>query len=177
MNAFEPLFRGDLPTGLHDPRSTPVGRLFAGVLAVLALTFVVQGCKPEIGPEAEIRAVVEALELAAEEGRIGDFCDHLAEDYSDDRGNDLASLRAELFFWQQRGSGFTVTTRIVEVVVSTETEASATVIAGVADGPILSADTRGQIRRYELAFTNDGRRWRVRRVASHDSDVVELLGG
>ena len=145
----------------------------------LALVVALAGaCSKSEGPEAEIRAVIDAIETAAEEGDIGGIMEHLGEDYSDSDSNDKASLRGILFMQLQRSGGVSVTKRIDAITVSDDaTTAQSVVFAALADGPITSGSTRSDVWRFDLQFRLEGRNWLVTRVDQSQATILQLAGG
>ena len=150
----------------------------ASVLIILAVVVLSVACSKPEGPEAAIRAVIDAMEEAAEDGDIGGIMEHLAEDYSDSDSNDKASLRGILFMQLQRSGGVSVTKRIDSITVAEDaTAAESVVFAALADGPITSGSTRSDVWRFDLQFRLDGRDWLVTRVDQSQATVMQLAGG
>jgi hypothetical protein len=48
------------------------------------------GCAAENSPEQQVRAVIESMELAAEERDVGDLLEHVSANYRDAQGQDRA---------------------------------------------------------------------------------------
>ncbi|MDX1569111.1 MAG: hypothetical protein R3200_01410 [Xanthomonadales bacterium] len=58
----------------------------AQVLILLTVCAGLVSCSDDRSPEAQLRDTIDAMELAAEEGRRSDFMDHVAPDFSGQRG-------------------------------------------------------------------------------------------
>lgn len=70
--------------------------------------------RPKTSEEAQIRGVLAALEAAVEAKHVGDFCDLVTEDYSDNRHKNKSTLRNSL-----RGIfGFRLKGRRMEVSIT-----------------------------------------------------------
>src|SRR6201999_2200915 len=48
------------------------------------------GCSSDGSPEQQVRAVIESMELAAEERDVGDLMEHISVSYRDAQGQDRA---------------------------------------------------------------------------------------
>ena len=147
-------------------------------LLALSVALFAVACSKPAEPEDAIRAVINAIETAAEDGDIGGIMEHLAEDYSDSDSNDKASLRGILFAQLQRSGGVSVTKRIDSITISEAGDtAQSVVFAGLSDGPITAGSTRADIWRFDLQFRADGRDWLVTRVDQSQASLVQLAGG
>jgi hypothetical protein len=147
-------------------------------LLALALVTLLVSCSKPAGPEEAIRAVIDALETAAEDGDIGGIMEHLAEDYSDSDSNDKASLRGILFMQLQRSGGVSVTKRVDSITVADDAvTAQSVVFAGLADGPLTAGSTRSDVWRFDLQFRLEGRDWQVTRLDQSQASLIQLAGG
>lgn len=148
--------------------------LLLTMLAVaLALT---AACRDPADPETQVRAVIDRVAAAAENRDVGTIMAAISEQYSDHEHR----TKADLFMYAQLHmnavQSVRVTYRIAEVSVSGDV-ASARVVAGLADGPIISPDTRADVYSFDLRFERDGSDWLVQRVSWEPSTVGALLGG
>ena len=145
---------------------------FVTSLTVL-LALAVAACGGSEGPEARIRAQVDALAEAAEAGEIAPFADAIADDYADLRGNDRRTVLLRLRGAMLRASGsLAVFPDIEQVTLITDDLAEARVrvrFAG-ADFDRLSLETA--VYRFVVGFERDGREWRIvsARWASGDDE-------
>src|SRR5690606_1056560 len=57
------------------------------LLCLVALAAIVAGCGEQDSPEAQVRAVIDRMELGAENRDVGDVLDHVSATYRDDHGN------------------------------------------------------------------------------------------
>src|SRR5918994_302618 len=66
----------------------------------VALAFLLTSCSDRASPEQEVRAVIDSIELAAEERDAGDLMEHLSDNYRDAQGQDRqqAALYARGYF-------------------------------------------------------------------------------
>lgn len=118
-------------------------------LALIALTLVAGGAwllsRGETTEEDRIRALLGEMEEAVEDKNVASFVNHLTEGFTLDfeqglltRG-ELRMMLAGVFFRNKQG--VSVALREIEVQVEGD-EATATLLAGVAEGPELKAGIR-----------------------------------
>jgi hypothetical protein len=123
----------------------------------------VAGCASN-DPETEVRALLAALEQAAEERDAGLFADALGEGYRDTRGNDrddaLRALRG-YFIANQR---IDVVSRVDEIVLEGSDAARAVVHAGMVGrraGTPLVEGLDADLYRFELELVRDAGDWHI----------------
>jgi hypothetical protein len=104
---------------------------FAACLAVVLLA-----CRAPESPEEQVRAVLAAVEEAAEARDVGALKEHLSAEYRDARGNDRQAVAglATVHFMQHRGIHLLVQVR--KVVVEVPGEARAAALVAMAGTPI-----------------------------------------
>lgn len=108
---------------------TPIVRL--GVLLTIAL--LVTACGGErIGPEAEIRAWVDAMQQDAEDERRRSIMKRIAEGYADGRGNSRDDIDGMLRVWFLRRDGITLLVNIEDIEVIADTAANVRLTVGMA---------------------------------------------
>ncbi len=161
----------------------PVVRTRPWAALLLVAVTLLTACRRD-APEAEIRQTIADMVEAAEARQLGDFMDHIAEGYTDADSNDIAALRGQLFVLFQRTASLRITHRIESVAVGVAavpggepdpSQASAVVIAGMADGPIVDPSSNSQVMRFELEFARDGA-WRVTEADWTRVSAGALLG-
>lgn len=129
------------------------------VAMMLLLSLV--GCAAPDTPEEEIRALFEKMAEAAEAADYGDFAAGIADDYVDlggrDQGEVLAMVRRVFLVTRS----LTVLTDVQSIDVVTDSFATATVKAWIADVDIRRLQFDGDGITFELELVRDGGVWRV----------------
>lgn len=118
------------------------------------------------GPEAALRAWVEAMELAAEDKDRSAMLDRISPNYADARGNSRKDIGDALLMYFLRQQRIEILTSIDEITVHADTAARVLLTAGMAgtdtSGMGISADA--YIFDLELELAGDdwlliGSRW------------------
>ena len=113
-------------------------------------------------PEGQVRARLDAMEVAAEEGDVGAFKDLLSERYEDAMGHDKQQMSQYVTFQVLRHQrGREVLLRLRDVQVVEPTRAVVTAHVGFAGGGATTA-LQGSVYSLDLDFEHeeDGE-WRV----------------
>lgn len=120
-------------------------RIFAMLAALATLT----ACGEADSPEQRVRAVIERMELAAENRDAGELTEHLSEDFRDSNGRgpeDAARLLRGYFIANQ---SIHLLTRIEHLEFPSDDEARVQVLVGMVGR---EADATGAApRRWDLA--------------------------
>lgn len=129
---------------------------------VFALLLVAAGCGgPVEGPEAELRAWVDAMHAAAEAKDRRAIMRRVSPAYSDARGNghdDVADL-LRLYFLRQNRVEFIPKVDMINVIDGTAAEMALTVaMAGTNDSAL---GIRADAYRFELELESDDDEWRL----------------
>ena len=105
------------------------------IAAAALLLLVACSGAPET-PEDQVRAVLAAVETAAEERDVGALKEHVSDAYRDARGNDRQALAglATVHFLQNRGIHLLVQVR--KIVIEVPGEARAAALVAMAGRPI-----------------------------------------
>ena len=102
-------------------------------IAAALLLAALGGCGRVPTPEEEVRAVLAALEAAAEGGDVSAFADLVSASYADPYGHDREKLRAFVAFHvMQSGRGREVIVRVRDVVFTDPARAVVTLAVGLA---------------------------------------------
>jgi hypothetical protein len=137
-------------------------RMKAPLLAATLSALLAAGCG-STDPEAELRAVLEAAETAAEQRDAGFFADLVAEGYRDSHGNDRDQLLRMLRGYFVANQRIEMVSRIDEIVLEGGDAARAVLHAGILgqrSGAELLAGVDADLYRFELELVNDGE-WRI----------------
>jgi len=133
-----------------------------GILAWWMLTALV-GCGSE-EPDAQLRALIDRAELAAEERDTGFFRDVLSDRYADRRGNDRDRLVATLRGYFLAHQSIEMITRVESISVSGADAAQVVLHAGLVgrrEGASVISGLQGQLYRIELELVAEGGDWQV----------------
>ncbi len=147
------------------------------LLILLAVTLTLTAaCRDPADPETQVRAAIDQVAAAAENRDLGAIMASISEQYSDHEQRTKADLFVFAQLHMSAVQSVRVTHRIADVSVTGDV-ATARVIAGLADGPIISPDTRADVYAFDLRFERDGSEWLIQRVSWERSAVGALLGG
>lgn len=134
------------------------GWLTAGIVgAALA-----QGCAAS-DPEVEIRALLAAIEEAAEARDVGFFAETLGDGYRDANGNDRDEVLRMLRGYFIANQRVEVLSRVDEITLEGADAARAVVRAALVGqrpgGALLGVDS--DLYRFELELVNEGGDWKI----------------
>ena len=138
----------------------------ASKFALVAL-LVLAGCGPGGTPEDEIRALVDAAELAAEARDAADLRELIADDYSDGSGRGAADIRGVLHGYLIAHQSIRLITRIDSIELEGTELARLRVTVGMLGRDAESDsnwDLAGDIYRFDLRLARVGEDWRVIRA-------------
>lgn len=129
--------------------------IFSLICAFLA------GCggEPDGGPEAALRAWVEAAEAYAEDRDRGGLMDLISENYADSRGNDheqIGNVIRLMFLRQQR---IAFLTSIDDIAVMGDTAAVVNLTVGMAGTDASALGIRADAYNFELELENTDDEW------------------
>ena len=127
-------------------------KFFTGFVAVIFLS----ACGSRSSDEEQVRAVIDAAEIAAESRDASDVLEHVASDYSDSNGFDRAQLQNFLRAY------FLANPRI-ELLVRIETLEFP--VAGLGRARIaVNALPSGDSATLDVEFRQEGGEWRIARA-------------
>jgi len=143
-------------------------RLLAATLLGAALA-----CAEAATPEQEVRAVLAALEAAAEAGEAADFAELVSATYEDPYGHDREKLRAFVAFHvMQSGRGREVVVRVRDVQLTDPGRAVVVLAVGLAGrGARLGAE----VYAVDLDLVREDDAWRVSFAQWRPAPATDLL--
>ena len=148
---------------------TPIRRARnLALAAVLALA----GCGTTGTPEDEIRALVDAAELAAEERDAADLRDLVADDYRDPGGRTAGDIRGILHGYLVAHQSIRLITRIDSIELEGTELARLRVTVGMLGreaGSDSNWDLAGDVYRFDLRLAREDGEWRVIRAGWQDN--------
>jgi hypothetical protein len=151
-----------------------------GCLALLLLLAAALACGQAVTPEDEVRAVLGALEAAAEAGDAGAFSELVSGAYQDPYGHDRDALKAFVAFHVMRsGRGREVVVRVRDVRIEPgdPMRAAVTLAVGLAGG----GSARGpgglgaEVYAVDLDLLREDDAWRVAWAQWHAAPATDLL--
>ena len=137
--------------------------------AFAAIALAACSAQPD-SPEAQVRALFDQAETAAEEKDAGALKDLVSEQYADDDGHDRQAIAALLSFHFIRHHSINLLTRVHAIAFPEPTRAETTIFVAMGGTPILVVDDLARVRAdlyrfdFELVDEGDGD-WRVTRAA------------
>jgi hypothetical protein len=152
----------------------------AALLTMIALACLPACAETPESPEAQIRALLERAEAAAEEKQVGTLKQLVSESYSDDHGQDKQAVAGLLAYYFLRNQAIHLLTRIRSIELTGPARASATVFVAMAGTPIPAVDDLGRIRadfyRFDFSLSDEGEGdWRVTRAAWRRAVASDFL--
>ena len=112
-----------------------------------------------------MRAVLSAIETAAEARDVGALREHVSESYSDRRGNDARALAGIATFHFMQHRSVHLLTRVRHVEVSAPGEARAVALVAMAGtpipGPEALAGLRASLYYFDVRLREEDGTWRV----------------
>ncbi len=116
-------------------------------------------------PEARIRAVLAALEAAAESGELGPWKEHVSERYADARGFDKEALVGFATLHVLRSSRRHVFVRVRTIDVREPHRAEVTLAVALAGSRLATpgdaARLRADVYKVDLDLEDEDGRWRI----------------
>jgi hypothetical protein len=160
-------------TRLQHPNCLPLLTLFAAVLLPAC------AAEPD-SPEAQVHALLQRAETAAEEKRVGTLKQLVSESYSDDRGHDKQAVAGLLTYYFLRNQSVHLLTRVQSIEFPKPARAHATVLVAMAGTPIPGIDELVRIRadlyRFDFSLSDEGSdEWRVTRAAWRRAAADDFL--
>jgi hypothetical protein len=150
----------------------PIRRL---ARAVCVITLIALACSDPETPEAQVRAVLSAIEQAAEEGDMGEFKQHVSESYSDELGHDRRELMAYLTYNVMRRSGRHVLLRVQRVDLRDDGLAEVSAAAGLMGSRTQSAGLSADVYHVDLDLRLEDGDWRIVWAQWWATQPAELL--
>lgn len=125
------------------------------------------GCGDGATPEDEIRALVDAAELLAEERDASGLRDLIADDYGDANGRSAADIRTILHGYLIAHPSISLLTRIDSIELEGSEMASVAVTVGMLGREAAGQSDwslAGDIYRFDLRLARDDDEWRMIRA-------------
>lgn len=128
------------------------------VLATLA------ACGGADSPEQQVRAVIDQMELAAENRDVGELTDHLSENFSDSSGMGPEEAARYLRGYFIANQSIHLLTRIEQLEFPADDEARARVVVGMVGRDAAAAnqwDLAADLHTFEIGLRHEDGAWKV----------------
>jgi len=135
--------------------AAPAATLRVGIVLALVASLVACSADPPPGPEAQLLQLVDEAERAAEARDADPLQRFIADDYSDAEGRDAQAIRALIGFRLLRHGRVHLLTRVEEIVLGEPGNATVSLFAAMAGGPLASLEdlASAQASLYRFDFT------------------------
>lgn len=148
--------------------------------AALGLFLLLSACGGPLPPaEEQIRKLNSDAELAVEAKDVSALRDFIADDYTDERGQDKNAMVRLAQLYLLRNKAVYVHTLMKSLVIIDEDNAAAEILAALAGQPISNAeqlfDMRADLIRFEVGYRWYGDEWRVRSLKWRRATVEDFL--
>lgn len=155
-----------------------VRRPAALLVAISAIAWPACSSEPE-SAEAQIRALLVEMEVAAEAKAVDPLHVFISERYTDDLGNDRRAIVRLVVSHFLRNQSIHLLTRVASIELPEPERASVTVYVAMAGHPIPDADAltrlRANLYRFDLALEDTGKVWQVTRAAWRPAETRDFL--
>lgn len=115
-------------------------------------------------PEQQVRAVIERMELAAEDRDVGKLTKHLSQSYSDSHGNGPDEVARYLRGYFIAHQSIHLLTRIEQLEFPTDEEARARVLVGMVGREAAATrqwDLAAELHTFDIALRREDGAWKV----------------
>jgi hypothetical protein len=170
-----------MAASMMTPRATRRRRPKRPALLMMLAAASLAACAAEPdSPEAQVRALLERAEEAAEEKRVGALKQLISEIYSDDHGQDRQAVAGLLTYYFLRNQSVHLLTRVRSIEFPEPARARATVFVAMAGMPIPGIDELARIRadlyRFDFSLADEASGdWRVTRAAWRRATTDDFL--
>ena len=156
------------------PRIPTRKRSLAALAGLLALAC----SQPPATPEARVRAVLAALESAAEARDVAAMKEHVSERYRDARGQDKRAAAGLLAMHFLRNRAVYLLTRVDSVLAPEAGPASASVLVAMAGSPIASPAAlpglRADLYRFDFELAEEDGAYRITGASWHPASLGDF---
>jgi hypothetical protein len=134
------------------------------ILPMLIFAALAAGCSDPQSPEAQVQAVIDAMETAAEERDVGELLEHVSDDYRDayGQGPEEAARYVRGFFLTNQK--VRLLTRIDDIEFPGRDEARASVTVGMMSREAESAaawDLAADLYELDVGLVREDGEWKV----------------
>ncbi|MDY6947718.1 MAG: hypothetical protein SXG53_18575 [Pseudomonadota bacterium] len=145
---------------MQTARALARTRIFPPLAALATLA----ACGEADSPEQQVRAVIDQIESAAENRDVGEFSEHLSEDFRDSTGMGADEVARYLRGYFIANQSIQLLTRIEQLDFPTDGEARAQVLVGMVGREAAAAsqwDLAADLHTFKLALRREDGDWKV----------------
>lgn len=149
-------------------------------ITILTVLLSVAACSSgQDSPEAQVRALIEQAESAAEKKESGTLRRLVSEKYSDSQGQDKKAIEAILRYYFLRNESIHLLTRIQAIAFPQPNVAQAIVMVAMAGQPISRTEEldrlHADLHRFEITLANENKEWKVIRAEWRRAEFADFL--
>jgi hypothetical protein len=121
------------------------------------------GCADEASPEQQVRAVIEAMELAAEQRDVGELMQHISDNYRDAQGQDRTEVSRYVRGYFVVNQSVHLLTRIESLEFPAPDEARVKLQVGMAgrEGEPGAAGFTADVHNFDVVLVREDDAWKV----------------
>ena len=131
-------------------------------LAAALITLAACNSGAPLSDEAQLRAVLEKMELGAETRSLSDIMDHVSNNYKDPKGNDIEALKKLIRFQFIRNQNINIFSKVNEIEVlekAATVEMSLAMTSGKLDLSKPTNRLRADTFKFSLLFSREKNLW------------------
>ncbi|HKS58836.1 MAG TPA: hypothetical protein VJS12_26330 [Steroidobacteraceae bacterium] len=130
--------------------------------ALVAALALLGGCSDDTSPEQQVRAVIDSMELAAEERDVGDLLEHLSVAYRSADGQDRAETSRYVRGYFVANQSIHLLTRIESLEFPAPDEARLKLQVGMAgQGGQGAANLNADLYNFDVVLVREDGEWKV----------------
>lgn len=130
-------------------------------------------------PEAQVRALLQQGEVAAEKKESATLRQMISEKYADNQGQDKKAVEAILRYYFLRNESIHLLTRIRQISFPRPDIAQVDVMVAMAGQPIADAGQlerlRADLHRFEITLADENKEWKVIRAEWRRAEFADFL--
>lgn len=130
-------------------------------------------------PEAQVRALLQRCEAAAEKKESAALRQMISEKYADSQGQDKKAVEAILRYYFLRNESIHLLTRIRQISFPKPDIAQVDVMVAMAGQPIADAGQlerlRADLHRFEITLADENKEWKVIRAEWRRAEFADFL--
>jgi hypothetical protein len=151
----------------------------SALIVMMVIVAFAGACSSGDSPEAQVRALLQQGEAAAEKKESAVLRQMISEKYSDSQGQDKKAVEAMLRYYFLRNQSIHLLTRIRQISFPQPDLAQADVMVAMAGQPISGAEElerlRADLHRFEITLARENREWKVMRAEWRRAEFADFL--
>ena len=136
-------------------------------ITLAAALIILTACNSDapLSDEAQLRAILEKMELGAKTRSLSDIIEHISESYKDPKGNDIKALKKLIRLQFIRNQNINIFSKINEIEVL-EDAATVEISLAIASGELDLSNSANRLRadtfKFSLLFLRENDLWRLK---------------